>query len=109
MCTKIMMTSLGCWWTSPWEHERHKDEQIYKHMGEEEECDSNYVLGSVVPYVVDEHGQSAEDIDVVPIVFDEHLMTNVSTIKCELRYTLDSLVNKYKRNPLQFSLSLSLL
>lgn len=57
--------------------------QIYEDMGEEEECDSNHVLGSARIYVIDELGPSAEDIDVEPIVFSEHSLTYVSNIECE--------------------------
>lgn len=52
----------------------------------------------------DELGPIAEDIDVEPIVFDEHSMSNVSTIECELRRALDSLVNEHDENPLPLSI-----
>jgi hypothetical protein len=54
--------------------------------------------------VIDKLGQNAEDIDVEPIVFDEHLMTNVTTIECELRHALDNLIDKHEGNPLQLSI-----
>ena len=68
---KPMETLLGCCWTTPWERERHMEAQLYRDMREEEECDSNNLLGN------------AKDIDVEPRMFDEHSMTNVSTIECE--------------------------
>lgn len=77
-----MKTSLKCWRTTPWKRERHLEAQLYRDTGEEE-CDTNHVLGSARPYVVDERGPIVEDIDVEPIVCDEHSVTNVSTIECE--------------------------
>ena len=64
----------------------------------------DHILGSAGPYVDDELGPSAKDIDVELIVFDEHSMANVSTIECELRHALDSLVNEHDKNPLQLSI-----
>ena len=79
---KPMKTSPKCQWKTPWKHERHMEAQLYRDMGEEE-CDINHVLGSARLFVVDERGPSVEDNDIDPIVFDEHAVTNVSTIECE--------------------------
>ena len=45
--------------------------QLYRDTREEEECDSNHLLGS------------AKDIDEERRMFDEHSMTSVSTIEFE--------------------------
>jgi hypothetical protein len=45
--------------------------QLYRDMREENECDSNHLLGN------------AKDIDVEPRMFEEHSITNVSSIECE--------------------------
>jgi hypothetical protein len=70
----------------------------------EEAYDSNHVLGNEKPYVVDELGPSAEDINVERILFDEHSMTNVSIIECDFKHDLDSLVNEHEGSPLQQSI-----
>ena len=68
---KPMQTSRRCQRTTPWEHERHIEAQLYRDMGEEDECDSTHILGSAKPYVIDERGPSVEGTDVEPIVFDD--------------------------------------
>jgi hypothetical protein len=40
------------------------------------------------------------DIDIELIVFDEHSMTNVSTIECVLRHALHNLVDEHDGNTL---------
>lgn len=97
-----METLPRCWWATPWEHERHEEGQLYRDVGVEEECDSNHVLGNEKQYVFDELNTSVEDIDVEHIiVLNEHSVTNVSSIECELKHDLDSLVNEHEGNPLQ--------
>lgn len=100
-----METLPRCWWATPWEHERHEGGQLYRDVVVEEKCDSNHVLGNAKQYVFDELNPSAEDINVEHIiVFNEHSMTDVLSIECELKHDLDSLVNEHEGNPLQNSI-----
>jgi hypothetical protein len=68
---KPMQTLPRCQRTTPWEHERHMEAQLYRDMGEEDKCNSTQVLGSATPYVVDEPCPSAKGTDVEPIVIDD--------------------------------------